>query len=87
MKHVGKSGRAIAAAAFTLAVAGAAIAPAFAESDNTHICRGVNACKGQSDCHSYKNSCKGQNACKGQGFKLLSMIDCQRAGGTVVDVN
>jgi uncharacterized membrane protein len=87
MKHIGKSGRALAAAALTLAVAGTAITPAVAESGDKSICRGVNACKGQSDCHSYKNSCKGQNACKGQGYLLLSSAECRARGGMLLDGN
>ena len=48
-------------------------------------CEGVNACKGQSECHSYTNSCKGTNACKGQGWlKMASPEKCRAAGGTVV---
>lgn len=83
MKQLGKSGAALAAAALSLAVAGTFTAPAYAVGDK--ICAGVNACKGQSDCHSYTNSCKGQNACKSQGFKLLSTIDCTKMGGMVIE--
>jgi uncharacterized membrane protein len=86
MKHVSKSGAALAAAALTLAISGTAIPQAQAAGD-TYVCSGVNACKGQSDCHSYTNSCKGQNSCKGKGWKLLTSLECTRMGGTVIGGN
>jgi hypothetical protein len=42
-------------------------------------CKGVNACKSQSDCKSGSGSCKGLNACKGQGMKEMSQADCDKA--------
>jgi hypothetical protein len=86
MKHISRSGAALAVAAFTLAVNGALIAPVQAAGD-TFVCSGANSCKGQSDCHSYTNSCKGQNACKGKGWKLLSSLECTRMGGKVIGGN
>ena len=86
MKSFTRSGAALAASAFALAMSGMAVAPAFADDSNQSvICSGANSCKGTSDCHSYTNSCKGQNACKGQGWKKMKSADeCRAAGGTVV---
>lgn len=86
MKTLTKSGAALAAAAFSLAMTGATMAPAFADDSGQNIiCSGVNACKGQSECHSYGNSCKGTNACKGQGWLKMGSADkCRAAGGTVI---
>jgi hypothetical protein len=40
-------------------------------------CKGVNACKGQSECKSATNSCKGQNACKGKGWvSVKTALEC-----------
>jgi uncharacterized membrane protein len=84
MKLVAKSGVALAAAAFTLAVTGAVITSAPAEAA-TVKCAGVNACKGQAACKGEANSCKGQNACKGQGWITASTEDCKKWGGKVVE--
>ena len=46
-------------------------------------CYGINACRGQADCHTAKNSCSGKNACKGQGWKLTTQQECDTAKGTV----
>ena len=46
-------------------------------------CYGINACKGQSDCHTASHSCSGQNACKGKGWKLMSQEECKEKGGTL----
>lgn len=32
-----------------------------------HVCKGLNACKGQGGCATKENSCAGANACKGKG--------------------
>lgn len=45
-------------------------------------CHGVNACKGQSACHTASNSCAGMNSCKGKGWLRLSKPDCDAKGGT-----
>ena len=84
MKHIGKSGKALAAAAFTLAISGAGVAlPTAAQAaDATVHCMGVNSCKGQSDCATATSSCKGMNECKGQGFLEMSADACKDAGGT-----
>ena len=82
MKHIGKSGALLAAAAFSFAVGGATIAPVQADEAKVH-CVGVNSCKGQSECKTASSSCKGQNACKGQGFLSMTKADCETAGGTV----
>lgn len=82
MKHIGKSGALLAAAAFSFAVSGATIAAVQADEAKVH-CVGVNSCKGQSECKTASSSCKGQNACKGQGFLSMTKADCETAGGTV----
>jgi uncharacterized membrane protein len=84
MKTIAKSGGALAAAALTLAVGFASVAPANAASsggEKVH-CYGVNACKGQSECKSANSSCKGQNACKAQGWIALDTNECTTRGGT-----
>lgn len=48
-------------------------------------CFGVNACKGQNDCMTAQNACKGQGECKGQGFKLMTQVKCDEAGGKTRD--
>lgn len=82
MKHFGKSGAALAAAALSLAMTGIAVAPVHAEEAKVH-CVGVNSCKGQSECKTANSSCKGLNACKGQGFLSMTKADCDAAGGKV----
>ncbi|MFN0192489.1 MAG: hypothetical protein ACKVP5_11035 [Aestuariivirga sp.] len=85
MKHIGKSGAALAAAAFALAVSGVAIAPAYA-AEGKVMCSGTNSCKGTSECKTANSSCKGQNACKGQGWVSAASADeCTKAGGKVVE--
>ncbi|WP_075996861.1 BufA2 family periplasmic bufferin-type metallophore [Salaquimonas pukyongi] len=84
MKHVGKSGSAIAAAAFALAVAGSGIAVpsgAHAQGEAKIQCTGVNVCKGHSDCKTATSNCKGLNDCKGQGFVSLTQFECEKVGG------
>ena len=46
-------------------------------------CYGINACRGQADCHTANNSCSGKNACKGQGWKLTTQAECDEAKGAV----
>jgi hypothetical protein len=76
-----KSGSALAAAAATLLLAGAAIAPVtFAEEAKGH-CMGANACKGQGGCKTASNACKGQNGCKGHGFKEMTKAECDMVKG------
>ena len=82
MKHIGKSGAVLAAAALSLAMSGCAVAPAQADDAKVH-CVGVNSCKGQSECKTASSSCKGLNACKGQGFLAMTKADCDAAGGKV----
>ena len=82
MKHFGKSGAMLAAAALSFAVSGLAVAPAQAEDAEVH-CVGVNSCKGQSECKTANSSCKGLNACKGQGFLAMTKAECDTAGGKV----
>ena len=84
MKHISKSGAALAAAAFTLALAGATTAPSVSYADDEIHCQGVNACKGQAACKTATNSCKGQAACKGQGWINATRANCNKWGGTVV---
>lgn len=82
MKHIGKSGAALAAAAFALTVAGLAPAPVHAAEAKVH-CVGINSCKGTSECKTGSSSCKGLNACKGQGFLSTTKVECDAAGGKV----
>ena len=83
MKHIGKSGAAVAAAAFALAITGAGIAtPSGAQAQDAKVqCMGVNSCKGHSDCKTATSNCKGLNDCKGQGFVSLTQHECQAVGG------
>lgn len=84
MKHIGKSGAAVAAAAFALAITGTGIAvPSGVQAAEDKVqCVGVNSCKGHSDCKTATSSCKGLNACKGQGFLELTKAECDEQGGT-----
>lgn len=86
MKHIGKSGAALAAAALTMALSGAfTVAPAAAETAEVK-CSGINSCKGHSECATANSSCKGQNACKGQGWmKTATAEECTSKGGKVVE--
>jgi uncharacterized membrane protein len=85
MKNNTRSGAALAIAAVSLALAGAATPAAAAAAGKVH-CLGVNSCKGKSDCHTPKNACKGMNACKGQGWVFEeSAKACEDAGGKVLD--
>ncbi len=85
MKNNARSGAALAVAAVSLALVGAATAQTSATTAKVH-CLGINSCKGKSDCHSPKNACKGMNACKGKGWNFAeSAKACEDAGGTVHD--
>ena len=80
-----KTGAGIAAAVAAIALASLS-QPASAqgkEEAKLEHCYGVNACKGQSDCHTAKNECKGLNECKSQGFKELTAAQCVAQGGTL----
>jgi hypothetical protein len=80
MKVTSKSGAAIAAAAATLFLAGAAVSnPTYAAGEGK--CIGANACKGQSACKGGNHACKGLNACKGQGFSAMTKGKCDAAKG------
>jgi hypothetical protein len=76
-----KSGSALAAAAASLLIAGAVVAPANAATEATGHCMGANACKGKSACGTSANACAGQNACKGKGFLEMTKAECDKAGG------
>jgi hypothetical protein len=86
MKKDMVNGSALAIAAVSIALAGAA-PPAKAEPTTARVhCLGANSCKGKSDCHTPKNACKGNNACKGQGWVYKESAQaCQDAGGKVLD--
>ena len=81
MIEITKSGRALAAAAFTLAVTGVVMSPAPASAGSKVTCYGVNACKSQAACKTSTHSCKGQNACKGQGWITTTAEQCAAWGG------
>jgi len=84
MKNNTRSGAALAIAAVSLALAGAAT-PVAAAAGKVH-CFGVNSCKGKTDCMTPKNSCKAMNECKGQGWAFRdSEKSCVAEGGKVVD--
>ena len=85
MKIDVRSGAAIAAAAATLLIAGAALsAPTQIAQEGIGHCNGANACKGKGACKTASNACKGQNACKGKGFlPAKSAKACEAKGGTV----
>ena len=38
-----------------------------ADVKDTHICKGMNECKGKGGCKTDKNACAGKNECKGKG--------------------
>ncbi|MEQ8351558.1 MAG: hypothetical protein RH862_08750 [Leptospiraceae bacterium] len=44
-------------------------------------CHGINACKGQSACHTKETSCAGQNSCKGKGWLQMSKEECKEKDG------
>jgi uncharacterized membrane protein len=53
-----------------------------AHAQSTNKCYGVNSCKGQGACASYRTSCKGKNACKGKGMVVTSTtLECTAMGG------
>jgi len=86
IKIITKSGAAIAAAAATLILSGAAaVAPASAASDGKVHCFGVNSCKGQGGCKTSMNDCKGMNSCKGHGWVEKTAAECEAAGGTTTE--
>src|SRR6266545_4597832 len=61
---------------------------------DTHICKGMNDCKGKGGCASdaAKHACKGKNECKGMGGcaaggSCAGKNDCKGKGGCAVPVN
>jgi uncharacterized membrane protein len=67
-------------AAAALFAAGTIATAAHAQATNK--CYGVNSCKGQGACASYRTSCKGQNACRGKGMIVTSTtLECTARGG------
>ena len=84
MKHISRSGAALAAAALTFAMTGALFATAQAEEAKVQ-CSGVNSCKGTSECKTASNACKGQNACKGHGWVSTTAAECTTQGGKVLE--
>jgi uncharacterized membrane protein len=72
----------LATAAAALFTAGVTLGTAQAdqhESSETVKCKGVNACKGQTDCATASHDCSGKNACKGKGWKKMSAEECEKA--------
>jgi uncharacterized membrane protein len=84
MIHTSKSGVALAAAAFAIAVAATFAVPANAAMTKKVHCFGINSCKGQSACKSGNHGCKGLNSCKGQGFLDVSAKTCAAKHGKVI---
>jgi hypothetical protein len=71
-------------------------APAAADAapKDTHVCKGMNDCKGKGGCASdaAKHACKGKNECKGMGGcaaggSCAGKNDCKGKGGCAVPVN
>jgi uncharacterized membrane protein len=85
MKHIGKSGAALAAAAFTLAVSGAMLTKTAAAAEGKIQCIGVNSCKGHSECKTASSSCTGLNACKGQSWVSKTKAECKTLKGKIGD--
>jgi uncharacterized membrane protein len=69
---------AAAAALFTAGTSTAAQAEHHESGEEVH-CKGVNACKGQTDCANPGHGCSGQNSCKGKGWKKMSAEECEKA--------
>ncbi len=59
-------------------------APDHANSAAKGECHGVNACKGQGDCHGAGKSCAGSNECKGKGWKSMTEAECKAKAGKFV---
>ena len=70
-------------------------AEAKAEARDTHVCKGMNDCKGKGGCASdaAKHACKGKNECKGMGGCAAGAAgcagknECKGKGGCAVPVN
>jgi uncharacterized membrane protein len=72
----------LAAAAAALFTAGVTASPASAEhheKGETVHCKGVNGCKGQTDCANPGHDCSGKNECKGKGWKKMTAEECEKA--------
>ncbi len=69
---------AAAAALFTAGTSTAAQAEHHESGETVH-CKGVNACKGQTDCANPGHDCSGKNSCKGKGWKSMSAEECEKA--------
>jgi hypothetical protein len=69
----------LAAAAAALFTAGTSTAAQAGESGEVVHCKGVNACKGQTDCANPGHDCSGKNSCKGKGWKSMSAEECEKA--------
>jgi len=79
MKTRKLTGVALATAAAGLFALSAA-SPALAQAGAAKVeCKGVNACKGKSECKSGSGNCKGLNECKGKGMVVMSKADCDKA--------
>jgi len=72
----------LATAAAALFTAGAGVGTAQAghhEASEKVECKGVNACKGQTDCGTASHDCSGKNECKGKGWKKMTAEECEKA--------
>ena len=72
----------LAAAAAALFTAGVSAEPAQAghhEKSEMVKCKGVNGCKGQTDCGTASHDCSGKNECKGKGWKKMTAEQCEKA--------
>ncbi len=74
----------LAAAAAALFTAGVSMTPGSASAEHHEKgeevhCKGVNSCKGQTDCANPGHDCSGKNECKGKGWKKMSAEECEKA--------
>jgi uncharacterized membrane protein len=70
---------AAAAALFTAGVTASSAQAEHHEKSETVECKGVNACKGQTDCGTASHDCSGKNECKGKGWKKMTAEECDKA--------
>jgi hypothetical protein len=78
MKRISRSGAAIAVAAATLILTGAALAPAPHAEEAKGRCVGTNACKSPGGCKSAGNGCGGDTA----NASKSSQEDCDAGSST-----
>jgi uncharacterized membrane protein len=85
MNHISKSGAALAAAAFTLAISGTMFAKTSVAAEGKIQCIGINSCKGHSECKTASTGCNGMNSCKGKGWISKTKAECKALKGKIGD--